>query len=311
MAGGTFAGQKRSPIRMHRAAVHEGGVRKFTPLPDGAGPLDAPDKPRPLIQRAAGHPKHAAGIKRQSQGRRRNLRDCGRRAGRRIVAIDAIVRIDGGEYCTVSVDREVLQERARLPRRYRSSFDRSKLSPIVIRIIVFSRHGHVNPSHLHCSQALVPPSTGTASGTSARAARAQSTSVCTVGPPLTPIAPTISPSTLMGNPPPYAATRASVGMPAKSDGSPWIKSKKSCVETPIRAVYALFCAISMHSIGALSIRLKPLRLPPSSRIATFSQAPSSLAFATAASTIFCASSEEMLCFFTTLAIGHLPPLDAY
>src|SRR5258707_7283837 len=127
-----------------------------------------------------------------------------------------------------------------------------------------------------------------------------------MGAPLTPIAPTISPSTLIGNPPPYAATRLSVGMPAKSDGSPWMKLKKSCVETPNSAVYALFCAISIERIGAPSIRLKALRLPPSSRIATFSVTPSSLAFATASSTIFCASSEEMLCFFTTLAIG-LPP----
>src|SRR5882724_5585103 len=150
-------------------------------------------------------------------------------------------------------------------------------------------------------------STGTASDTSARAALAQSISFCTVGAPLSPIAPTISPFTLMGNPPPHAATRASVGMPAKSDGSPWIKSKNSCVETPNRAVYALFCAISMHRNGAPSIRLNALRLPPSSRIATFSVTPSFLAFATAASTILCASSEEMLCFFTTLAMGHLPP----
>src|ERR1700750_3217630 len=64
---------------------------------------------------------------------------------------------------------------------------------------------------------------------SARAALAQSMSFCTVGAPLTPIAPTSSPSTLIGRPPPYAATRASVGMPAKSDGSRWMKSKKSCV----------------------------------------------------------------------------------
>jgi hypothetical protein len=147
MAGGTLAGQKRSPIRMQRAAVHESGVRKLTPLPDGAGPLDAPDKPRPLIQRSAGQPKHAAGIKRQSHGRRRNLCECGRRMRRRIVAIDAIVRMDGEEYCTLSIDREVLQERARLPRRYRRSFDRSKLSPTVIWIIVFSRSDHQNPSH--------------------------------------------------------------------------------------------------------------------------------------------------------------------
>src|SRR5882757_11148823 len=137
---------------------------------------------------------------------------------------------------------------------------------------------------------------------SERAALAQSTSFCTVGAPLTPIAPTSSPFTLMGNPPPHAATRESVGIPAKSDGSLWIKSKKSCVETPSRAVYALFCAISMVGIGAPSIRLKALRLPPSSRIVTFSATPSSVAFATAALIIFCASSKEMLCFFTTLAM---------
>src|SRR5229473_433331 len=153
-----------------------------------------------------------------------------------------------------------------------------------------------------------PP--GGASDTSARAALAQSTSFCTVGAPLTPIAPTISPSTLMGNPPPHATTRASVGTPAKSDGSPWMKLKSSCVETPNRAVYALFCAISMQRIGAPSIRRKALRLPPSSRTATFSVTPIFLAFATASSTIFCASSEEMLCFFTTLAIG-LPPATWY
>jgi len=66
----------------------------------------------------------------------------------------------------------------------------------------------------------------TQSDMSASAARAQSTSFCTVGAPLSPIAPTTSPFTLMGNPPPHAAKRGSVGMPAKSDGSPWIKSKK-------------------------------------------------------------------------------------
>ncbi|SRR6266446_2835363 len=88
---------------------------------------------------------------------------------------------------------------------------------------------------------------------------------------------------LDGKPAPYAATRASVGMPAKSDGSPWIKLKKSCVETPNRAVYALFCAISVERIGALSIWPKALRFPPSSTIATFSLTPSSLAFSTAAS----------------------------
>src|SRR5258705_2201205 len=43
-------------------------------------------------------------------------------------------------------------------------------------------------------------------------------------------------------------------------------------------------------------------------MATFSVTPSSLAFVTAAFTIFCASSEEMLCFFTTSAIGHRPSM---
>src|ERR1700688_328907 len=159
----------------------------------------------------------------------------------------------------------------------------------------------------HCGRASYY-SVGTASGTTARAALAQSTSFCTVGAPLRPIAPTTSPFTLMGSPPPHAATRASVGMPAKSDGSPRIKSKKSCVETPNRAVYALFCAISIVGTEAPSIRLKALRLPPSSRIATFSLTPSSLAFATAASTIFCASSKDMLYFFTRLAMGLTPHL---
>ena len=55
--------------------------------------------------------------------------------------------------------------------------------------------------------------------------------------------------------------------------------------------------------------LKAFRLPPSSRIATFSATPISLAFASASATIFCASSKEMLCFVTTLAIGLLLPLD--
>src|SRR5438477_10365500 len=46
-------------------------------------------------------------------------------------------------------------------------------------------------------------STGTKSDTSARAALAQSISFYTVGAPLSPIAPTISPSTLMGKPQPF------------------------------------------------------------------------------------------------------------
>src|SRR5947209_10231349 len=168
MAGGTLAGQKGSPVRMHRAAVHEGGVRKLTPLPDGAGPFDSPDKPRPLIQRAAGRPKHAAGIKRESHGRRWNLREWGRRPCRRIVAIDALVRIDGDEYGALSIDREVLQERRRLPRRDRGSCNRNKISPIVIAVIVFDRCDHL---HASCSRfptaawklshhcAVKPPST--------------------------------------------------------------------------------------------------------------------------------------------------------
>src|SRR5277367_906411 len=67
----------------------------------------------------------------------------------------------------------------------------------------------------------------------------------------------------------------------------------------------------MERIGAPSIRQKALRLPPSSRTATFSATPSFPAFATASSTIFCASSEEILCFVITFAIGLLPPLEMH
>src|ERR1700692_4157456 len=63
----------------------------------------------------------------------------------------------------------------------------------------------------NCPLGLPIRPTGTASDTSARAALAQSTSFCNVGAPLRPVAPTISPSTLMGNPPPHAAIRATRG----------------------------------------------------------------------------------------------------
>jgi len=81
---------------MHRAPVHEDGVRKFAPSLDGTTALDSPDIPA-LAQRSARCPKHAGGIKRKSHRRCRNLRECGGRARRRIVAIDAIVRIDSDE----------------------------------------------------------------------------------------------------------------------------------------------------------------------------------------------------------------------
>src|SRR5260370_15447453 len=67
----------------------------------------------------------------------------------------------------------------------------------------------------------------------------------------------------------------------------------------------------MVGIGAPSIGPKALILPPSSRLVTFSLTPSSLALATAAFTIFCASSKEILCFFTTLGIGFFPPFGTY
>src|SRR5260370_486548 len=82
----------------------------------------------------------------------------------------------------------------------------------------------------------------------------------------------------------------------------------SLAHTRMCAVSAIFVACEMVGIGAASIGLNALRFPPSSRITTFSLTPISLAFATAASTIFCASSKEMLCFFTRLGIGHLPSL---
>src|SRR5260370_17204579 len=67
----------------------------------------------------------------------------------------------------------------------------------------------------------------------------------------------------------------------------------------------------MVGSGPPSSRPKALRLPPSSRMVTFSLTPISLAFATAASTIFCASSKEILCFFTTFGIGFFPPFGTY
>ena len=76
-------------------------------------------------------------------------------------------------------------------------------------------------------------------------------------------------------------------------------------------VYALFCAISMVGIDAPSIRLKALRLPPSSRIATFSATPSSLAFATACiHHSLCELGRVYSCFSITLAIGPLLRLPA-
>src|SRR6266446_767512 len=153
-------------------------------------------------------------------------------------------------------------------------------------------------------------SAGTASDTSASAALAQSTSFCTVGAPLTPIAPTISPSTLIGNPPPYAATRK------RGDAGQERRVALDKVEKVLRgdAEQSGIRLILRNLDGKDRRTIHPaecLEIAPSSRIATFSRTPMSLAFATASSTIFCASSEEMLCFFTTLAIGLPPPLDMY
>src|SRR5260370_24849053 len=44
---------------------------------------------------------------------------------------------------------------------------------------------------------------------------------------------------------------------------------------------------------------------------TFSLTPSYLALDNAAFTIFCDSSKEILCFFTTLGIGFFPPFGTY
>src|SRR5438874_11024087 len=62
-----------------------------------------------------------------------------------------------------------------------------------------------------------------------------------------------------------------------------------------------------HSSGVF-LSKTPRKMGSNTFCGGHSLTPSSLAFATAASTIFCASSEEMLSFFTTLAIGHLPHL---
>src|SRR2546426_4790572 len=69
-------------------------------------------------------------------------------------------------------------------------------------------------------QVLSIQATGTASDTSARAALAQSSSFCTVGAPLSPIAPTTSPFTLMGNPPPTPPHVQAWGCRPKETGRP-------------------------------------------------------------------------------------------
>jgi len=74
-------------------------------------------------------------------------------------------------------------------------------------------------------------------------------SFCTAGAPLKPDRPDNFSSTLIGNPPPKPPHAKVWGCPPKSDGSV-DKVEKVCVETPNRAVYALFSAISMQRIGA-------------------------------------------------------------
>src|SRR5882762_11515070 len=76
--------------------------------------------------------------------------------------------------------------------------------------------------------------------------------------------------------------------------------KKSCVGNPNSAVYALCWEISIERIGAPSIRANALRFPPSSTTDTFSGTPIAFALTRAASTIRCASSDEMLFFSMTL-----------
>jgi len=80
------------------------------------------------------------------------------------------------------------------------------------------------------------------------------------------------------------------------------------VETPNREVYAFFCAISMVGIEAPSILLKGLEIAAVIEDRHVLANAKFSGFATAASTIFCASSEEMLYFFTTLANGLTPHL---
>jgi hypothetical protein len=134
-------------------------------------------------------------------------------------------------------------------------------------------------------------------------------SFCTVGAPLTPIAPTTSPFTVTGNPPPHAAMRENVGIAGQKRRVALDKVEKilrrdaeqSCVRFILR-----------HLNGRDRRPVHPAeRLEISGIIENhdFSLTPISLAFATAAATIFCASSKEMLCFFTRLSIGHLPSIQ--
>jgi len=77
-------------------------------------------------------------------------------------------------------------------------------------------------------------------------------------------------------------------------------------------VYAFFCAISMVGIEAPSIRLKALRLPPVIEDRhVLANAKFSGFLPLLASTIFCASSEEMLYFFTTFSHWTHSSLDMF
>jgi hypothetical protein len=72
------------------------------------------------------------------------------------------------------------------------------------------------------------------------------------------------------------------------------KAEQSCIRL-------ILCNLDAEDRGPIH-PAKGLEVTPVIEIATFSRTPISPAFATAASTIFCASSEEMLCFFTTLVV---------
>jgi hypothetical protein len=147
-------------------------------------------------------------------------------------------------------------------------------------------------------------STSTAPDTSTKAARAQSISFCTVGAPLSPNRPDKFSVHLDGKPSSPRCHTCKRGEEGQKRRSRWIKLKKFCVETPNRALYALFCAISIERIGAPSIRLKALRLPPSSRIATFSLTSSSWAFAAAVDHFLCQLGRDTVFLHH---VTHWPP----
>src|SRR5271157_4529126 len=119
-----------------------------------------------------------------------------------------------------------------------------------------------------------------------------------------PMAPTISPFSMIGKPPPNTTSRGVWVMPCSSGGSSLMKANQAWVGIEYEAaVNALSCAIWIDSFGAPSMRANALRSPLSSATAMHIFSLSSVAFFAAATTAFSAISASML--FLTIVMRFL------